>query len=152
MNLSNPRNLQNLSTSKKTNYAVSRYINASQYCSISTVHYTKHKTCTCISLQSNTGQSIMFCQNNHHYQDSALSKQVLHYRTALIYTVTYIHTSRLTVVSCVAKKNSLRDAYLPRVYIRVGIAYKKPDQKTNLSTARILSLLLTPTSNRSTSS
>ena len=37
---------------------------------------------------------------------------------------------------------------LPRVYIHVGIAYKKPENKTNLSTTRILFLLLILTSKR----
>ena len=59
--------------------------------------------------------------------------------------------SRLTAVSCVAKENSLRDVYQESI-IRVGIAYKKTDDKTNLSTTRILSLSLIQTFNRFTSS
>ena len=51
---------------------------------------------------------------------------------------TYIYVgkviiSRLTIVSRVAKKNSLRDVYQESI-IRAGIAYKKTYGKTNLYT------------------
>ena len=112
------------------------------------------------------GQYTHMGQNTHTFHQQKYIR--LMYNTCVVKAewiqltelpVAYLHhhlmyqweRSRLTVVSRVAKKNSLRNVYQESI-IRAGIACKKTYGKTNLYTTRILSLSLIQTSNHSISS